>query len=61
MASSSNVAFTTTTISGTEVSTGSGPTGSIGMFLEGDRLVLVKTQKATDLSLVAKALIDANK
>lgn len=61
MASSSQVAFTTTTISGTEVSTGSGPTGSIGMFREGDRLVLAKTQNATDLPIVAKALIDANK
>ncbi|MEO8438106.1 MAG: hypothetical protein ABI562_06565 [Chloroflexota bacterium] len=61
MASSSQVAFTTSTISGTEVSTGAGPTGSIGVFREGDHVVIEITQKATDLPLVAKALIDANK
>lgn len=61
LASNYSLAITTTAISGTEVSTGSSPTGSMGMFRDGDNVIIVITQKATDLPLVAKALIDVNK
>jgi hypothetical protein len=59
MASSTNVVLKTTTIAGTEVSSGSGANANIGIYRDGDRLVMVIAP--TDPSAVAEALITANK
>ena len=60
IASNTGVSLKSTTIAGTEVSTGLVATGSIGIYRDADRLVMAITPKASDLNTVAEALITAN-
>jgi hypothetical protein len=57
--SSAGVTLKTTTIAGTEVSSGSAGTGNLGVYRNGDRIVMVIAPK--DLDAVAEALITATK
>jgi hypothetical protein len=58
--SSTGVAFKTTTISGTAVSTGASATGGVGVYKDGDNVVILITPSAANVEAVAKALIAAN-
>jgi hypothetical protein len=59
IASNTGVTLKTTTIAGTEVSSGATATGNIGIYRDGDRLIMIIAP--TDLNAVAEALIAANK
>ena len=60
MASSTGAQLKSTTIAGTDVSTGSVQTGAIGVYRDGDRMVMAITPQASDLNGVAEALVTAN-
>jgi hypothetical protein len=57
---SGQMIFTTTTIAGTEVSSGTAATGALGIYRDGDRIVMVSTPAADTFTPVTKALITAN-
>ncbi len=61
MQSSMGVTFTTQTISGVDVSTGTSATANIGVMQNGDHVILTLTPTSAELPGVAKAIIDANK
>ncbi len=61
MQSSMGVTFTTQTVSGVEVATGTSATANVGVMQSGDHVILTLTPTAAELPTVAKALIDANK
>jgi hypothetical protein len=52
--------FTTATIAGTEVSSGTAATGALGVYRDGDRIVMVVAPTAAAFTPVTKALITAN-
>lgn len=60
MASSMGTTFTSTTVEGVAVSTGSAGSGSVAVFPAGDRLILVVAEKEADTLPIATALIKAN-
>jgi hypothetical protein len=61
IASSSQLTFTTATISGVSFSSGTTATSGLGAFRVGDHVVMVVTPTATTLTPIATALISANK
>ncbi len=61
MATSPTGALTTKTISGTEVAQGASATGTLGLYRDADRVVMVITPTAPAFEPVMKSLIDANK
>jgi hypothetical protein len=60
MATSSQMTFTTTTISGVQVSTASSAGGTYALFHVGDHVIMLITLQAETAPAVAKALITAN-
>jgi hypothetical protein len=61
MQSSMGVTFTTQTVSGVDVATGTSANANVGVMQNGDHIILTLTPTAAELPTVAKALIDANK
>ena len=61
MQSSMGVTFTTQTISGVDVASGTSATANVGVMQSGDHVILTLTPTSAELPGIAKALIDANK
>jgi hypothetical protein len=60
MTSSSQVTFTKTTVSGTEVSSGTMATAALGIYRAGDKIVMTFAPTATVLTPITTALVTAN-
>lgn len=60
MGSSMGTTFTTTTVDGIEVSTGTTASGAVGVFHVGDHLLVIIAENAADTKPIAEALIQAN-
>jgi hypothetical protein len=59
-ASLAGTTFTTTTVSGVDVSTAKASTGGIGVFHDGDRMIMIIASSEAELIPVATALIGGN-
>jgi hypothetical protein len=60
LASSSNIQFTDSTVSGTTLSSGSNAQVGYGIFHVGDRIIMAVTPPGVPADPIAKALIAAN-